>query len=133
MRLVKTPKEAWFPVPGDEDGAEILVKHLTPGELADIQDKLDAMEVVYHQDADGKMVPEMRAKRTRGDDRYAVIVACVRDWRNVLDEDGNALKCTDKNKIAVARMSDEFAVFVGECREKLAAQVAEAKEAAEKN
>lgn len=132
MRLVKAAKEAWFAVPNDPDGAEILVKHLTPGELADIQDQQDAVEVLYRQEGD-QMKPEMRAKRVKGDERYAVLVAAVQDWKNVLDEDDKALKCTDKNKVAIARASDEFGAFVGECREKLAAEVAEAKEAAEKN
>lgn len=138
MKIVSEAPRAWFPIPNDPDGAAVEFKHLSQGE---IEDCASGFEVLYERGDDGELKPTVKGKNATGDARYALVCACVTNWKGVF-LDGNAVPCTDKNKIRVCREAvvvDEdgeeipFMVWAGRCRERLAEDVRAKREAERKN
>ena len=132
MRIHKK-STGWFPIPNDPDKGEIEIAHLTPGEIDDLQEEINAFEMVYRPDETGALAPEMRANKIKGDKRYLILCRALKSWKNFFDAEGKPMVCNDENKIAVARADTEFGRFVNECRIKLAEDVKERKEKAGKN
>lgn len=129
MRIRK-PVERWFPVDEDEDQAEILVVHLSPGDVADILDETTSHRYEYSQsEGEPKVVTTTDSKR----DRELTIVKVIKDWKSFYDLDGQPLVCTDDNKIRAVREVEGFAEFVNDCRAKLSKDIKKEKEDQEKN
>ena len=117
MRIRK-PIERWFAVEGDPDDAEILIRHLSPG---DIQDNLDAaMKQSYVYDGPDDKPPTMSYGTDFKIDRELTTKKSVVDWKNILSPDGNPMPCNDETKIMAMREIDGFYQFVSECRNRLA-------------
>jgi hypothetical protein len=101
-----------FPVEGDEDGATVEVKLLTPGEEEDIQEKMKLVKTIYRRNEAGEMVPEMEGSSEVGDKRYLRIIRAVKGWTGFEDAKGDPLPCTYENKLAAARESIPFRTTV---------------------
>lgn len=133
MRLKTKINEAWFDVPNDPDKTGVLVRTLTPRELAEAQAKAFAMEGVFVRRGKERELQE-RIRYGQGADQFAVLIASIVDWKNVMDEEtGDQVPCTHENKEALVLASPEFREFVADCRKSLAANNAEAGEQAAKN
>jgi hypothetical protein len=132
MRITK-PKERWFEVPDDPDGAAVQIRQLTPGQRQDIIDKAFVQQVTYHQGGDKKMKPIMTQKTDTRLDREQTIIKAVVDWKNFFDQDGAKLPCNPENIVRAIREIDGFAEFVADCRARLYNDLAEEEEDLEKN
>lgn len=142
MRLQKK-KEMWFPVPGDPDGARVLIGHLEPGDLQDIADAAYKLIPEFTGDVKNRQDGELkvRADYNQKAEREIILQRAVLGWEKFTAEDGSELKCTPDNIIKAARKIEiesggktmPFAEFIGECRVAFAAQLAQEKQALEKN
>lgn len=135
MRL--TPEiTAVFPVPNDDDGAEITIVHLNAGQIEDIHEKMGVFKTIMKRVGD-RLEPEIHQNSQVGDKRYTFVVEAVKAWKGFKDHKGKDLPCDFKSKIAVARSVDvtvtrengrkeriNFALWVAECRAELDKQVA---------
>lgn len=131
MRISK-PQARWFPVPKDPDEASILIKHLSPGEIQDIVDKVMVQEIEYAMNESGDRTPILRQTNNRGKDRQLTILACAKDWKKFYDSEGKALAFTEENVLLAIREINGFSEFVGECREQLDKDIANEREAQKK-
>ena len=135
MRIRKSI-ERWFPVTGDPDGAQIKIKHLTPGEIQDIVDVAIVQEIEYRPDPKnpaGNPIPVMRSTNNRRKDREETVVACVKGWKKFFDANDKPLAFNLKNIRRAIREIDGFVQFVNECRERLGADLEMEKGEQEKN
>jgi hypothetical protein len=132
MRIRK-PDERWFQIENDPDNARVKIKHLTPGEIQDIVDDAYQIETVYVKNEEGKLSPKMRQNHDRRLDRESTLKACIVDWENFYDENGNKLECNEDNIIRAAREIDNFTALIDEFRETLSNDISEEKEEQEKN
>ncbi len=113
MKLKEYVKEitATFQVPGDEDGAEVTLRLLTPGEEDEVMEESTSVQF-----RDGELETRLdNGKHSRG-----LFCKRVKSWKNIYGEDGKPLPCTDENKLKVAGLVPGFARWVGECYQKLA-------------
>jgi len=132
MRIVK-PQERWFKVEGDPDGAEVKIKHLTPGERQDITEKAFAQEVEYRKGDKGELTPVFKQTTNRRLDTEETMKAAVVDWKKFYDRDGKALPCNEKNVVRACREIEGFVGIVNSYREVLANDIAQEKRGQEKN
>lgn len=131
MRIRKATQR-WFKVPGDPDGAEILIKSLTPGERYEIFDKAFTQEIIYVGPDDKN--PQFKQINDKSADRMATAQAAVADWRNVFAEDGTTpLECTPENIELAVNGIDGFLSFVRECMRRLDDDIEAEREGQEKN
>lgn len=138
MARLSAKKEMWYDIPGDEDGAKIKILHLTPGDLQKISNETSRW---IGKSENEKMVSELeyqplqQLKLTR--------IAAVIDWDNFYDENGNKMKCSNKNVELYLNFDPElgsdangkaklFSDWIDYFREELAKTVAP-KEELEKN
>lgn len=139
MARLTAKKEQWFVIPGDEDKAKIKIQHLTPGELQRISNKtsrwLGKQDAKQDFQSELEYQPLEQLRQTR--------VACIIDWENFFDADGNKLKCTQKNKELYLEFDPElgqdedgksllFSEWVDKFREEIGSEVV-TEEALEKN
>ena len=122
---IKKQEERWFEIPGDEDKAQILIKHLNPGEIADIMDGVFKQTIVYKTDGDGDAQPEFTQSTDKKKDREQTLTSSVKDWKKFYDQAGKVLKCTPKNIIRASREIEGFDDLVTEFRRRLAADIAQ--------
>jgi len=132
MRIKKV-QERWFPAKGDTDGAEVLVRHLKPGEVQDIAEAALPQKISYAPDAKGNMVPDFSISPQRSKERSLTFNLCVIDWKNFFDEAGKPLKFNEKNLLRAMREIEGFSEWINECRDVLAKEIAEENKAQEKN
>ena len=132
MRIKKI-QERWFPAIDDPDKAEVKIKHLSPGEVQDIQDEAYDREISYVADKDGKFTPNLSFKPQTSLEMKLSFTAAVVGWKNMFDAAGNPLAFNEDNLIRAMREIEGFNEFIIECREKLASDIAEEKKAQEKN
>jgi hypothetical protein len=132
MRIAKVV-ERWFEVDGDEDGARIKIRNLTPGEKADIYDKVFVQQISYKKEKDGKLTPEFNQETDKLLDRELTIKKSIVDWENFFDQDGKELKCTPANMIKALNEIEGFNVLISELREKLSKEIEKEKEGQRKN
>lgn len=139
-RITKT-KERWFEVPGDPLKGRVKIKHLSPGELALINDKSFKKEMRYkagrgEKDNKGKkLAPEVEVdiKENPVAFRELPIIKSVVAWENHLDEDDKEMECNKENIEKFIRNDDSFSTFINECREILAKAIAQEKKDQLKN
>jgi hypothetical protein len=121
---IKKQIERWFEVPDDPDKAQIQIKHLNPGEVADIMDGVFKQTIVYRTDDDGDSQPELTQETDKRKDREMTLTASVVNWKKFFDRDGNKLKCTPENVIRASREIEGFDALVTEFRNRLAQNIA---------
>jgi hypothetical protein len=130
---IRRPLERWFPCVDDPDEGEVLIKHLSPGELQDIEDEEMPQRINYEPDDKGNMIPQFSIAPDRKHARERRLVLSVKGWRNFFDEDGNPIEHSDENVIRASREIDGFNEFVADCRKKLAEDVKKDEAGQEKN
>jgi len=133
---MRIPKEIrrWFPIDGDDDGAEIEIRHLEPAEIEDIAAEAMSRETRYEPDPDDpdKIRPVVKAGGFHEQSK-AIFCAAVTGWRCFFDDAGGTLDCTDKNKITALKKIEGLGRMVDDYRAKLAEDVANERKALEKN
>lgn len=123
MRLQKLTK-AWFDFPNDPDGGKFEIKHLLAGEIAKIFEKTHKQGFDFREDANGELKPVPVFEIDNVMEKELTIVATIQNWENQFDENGEILKCNDKNKLRICREIGEedwktFLDFITDCRQKL--------------
>lgn len=78
MRISKA-NERWFEVEGDQDKAKLKIKHLLPGAIQDISDKVFNQKVDYKKDKKGKLEPVFSQETDKKLYREMTISAVVVD------------------------------------------------------
>jgi hypothetical protein len=116
---IKKQIERWFEVPDDPDKAQIQVKHLNPGEVADIMDGVFKQTIVYRTDDDGDSQPELTQETDKRKDREMTLTASVVNWKKFFDKDGKKLECTPENVIRASREIEGFDSLVTDFRNRL--------------
>ena len=125
--------EKWFAIPGDEDGAELKIVHLKPGEIQRIEADTSrwigkssgedfASELEYN--------PFAQMRRLR--------LAAVVGWKGFYGLDGEVLECTQSNKELYLNDDPELggkrlSEWIDEFRKQLAASLRPQEEQAEGN
>lgn len=106
----------------------VCVRLCNGGALEEIDAKTVTMEAEYRkgQRYQYPKVDDKRRSELVWD--YSIV-----DWEGVEDEQGTPIPCTKDNKALLMRNSMEFAVFVGDCLEKLNVASKEWRTRAEKN
>jgi len=132
MRIVKTT-ERWFDVPNDPDKARIKIKHLSPGETADIFDKVFVQNIDYKKGKKGKLEPVFSQNTDKKLDRELTLTKTVVDWNGFFDKKDNELKCTPENIVKASRQIEGFSELVAELREQLAEDIKQEQEDQRKN
>lgn len=124
MKLQKLTK-AWFDFPDDPDGARFEIKHLLAGEISEIVEKTHNRRFEFREDKKGKLTPIPILETNDLLERELTIIASVTAWKNMLDENGKPLDCTDENKLRLCKELNEedfkiFLDFITDCRQKIA-------------
>ena len=140
MRILKDD-ERWFEVPSDPDNARVKIKHLSPGELAEINDKSFKKEMSYKagrgkKDKDGKKFsPDVNIDIKEDPEffREAPIKKAVVAWENFYDKKDKPMECTPENVEKAIRQIDGFVLFVDNCRDKLSKDIDQEKKEQLKN
>ena len=142
MARITKPIERKFFLPDDPDKAWVMIKHLSPGEVQDIFDKVFTQEISYKKvkekdpnetKAKDKFEPEFSQKTDKGLDRELTLTSSVTGWGNFYGVDGKKAECTPGNIMEFSREMDGFIDFIGECREDLAESIKKEKEDQTKN
>ena len=131
MRIKKV-QERWFPAENDPDGAEVLIRELSPGEIQDIQECHDRT-IKYVEGADGKMVADLSFKPETALELKLTFEACVMGWKNFFDEGGKPLPFSKDNLIRAMREIEGFNGWIVECRISLTEFIVDENKDQEKN
>ena len=132
MRISKSTQR-WFPFVDDPDEGSVLVEHLSPGDTQDIYDETMPQNIEYEEDDKGNMVPIFKTDMDRKAQREKTLVACIKDWKNHFDEQGEPIKCNPENIIRASRGIEGYNEFITECRNTLADDIEKEKKVLEKN
>lgn len=132
MRIRKAV-ERWFPVPEDEDGTRIKIKHLSPGEKAEIYDKVFVQQVNYTKDEEGSLKPNFSQETNKQLDRELTVTKSIVDWEKMLDHDEQEMECTPENIVKALNEIEGFNLLIGELRKKLADEIEQEQEHQRKN
>jgi hypothetical protein len=132
MRITKTA-ERWFDVPRDPDKARIKIKHLLPGEVADIFDEVFEQNINYQKDKKGKFEPVFSQTTDKKKDREMTLTMSIVAWENMFDEDDKPLECNFENIMRASRTIEGFNELITELREKLAKDIDSERKAQIKN
>jgi hypothetical protein len=124
-RLTKEIKK-WKKVPNDPDGAELLIKHIKPGDLQKIAD--ETMELTQSGNA-----VYMDVKVDPGKKRWKVLTSAILDWRGYFDENGNHMEFNHDNLARVVIEEEGFSITVDMLRKELADEIAVKLEVASEN
>ena len=130
---IRRPTERWFPCVGDPDEGSVLIKHLTPGEVQDIANEAMPQKYEYAPDDEGKLIPKLTVGMDTGISRELTFIACILDWKNFFDEDGNQLACTPENITRASREIEGLNDFITECQNILADDIKKEAGGQEKN
>jgi hypothetical protein len=120
---IKKQAERWFDIPNDPDEGQILIKHLSPGEITDIMDEVFTQTIVYKADGDQEPQPEFIQETDKRKDREQTLVSSVVNWKKFFDQNEKPLKCTPENVIRASREIEGFNSLVTGFRERLAADI----------
>jgi hypothetical protein len=129
MARVTSNTERWFEVPGDPDGARVLIRHLKPGAQREIEEA--ASKTVATGASDGQMALAVELNSVK---RLALIVErAVVGWDGFYDQAGAAMPCNSANKTAALLEFEWFGPLVDQAVTELRAEAKAAAEAARKN
>lgn len=129
---IKKTIERWFDVPNDPDKGELCIRHLQPGEAADIFDKVFTQEIKYKK-IKGKFEPDFLQVTNKKLDRELTLTKTVVNWKNFFDKEEKPLDCTPDNIIRASREIEGFNELVTELRERLAEDIKQEEEDQRKN
>lgn len=132
MRITK-PIERWFPAVDDPDESEHLIRHLTPGEEEDVYAENSSQETRYTQNDKDEIVPEIIQKSNIGSITNSTRAKAIVDWKNMFDENGDLMDCTEENKSRALREIEGYREFIDDCRVRLKKDIKEEKAVLEKN
>ena len=132
MRIVKSV-ERWFNIPNDPDGGKLLIKHLTPGEAADIIDQVFVQKIDYKQNDKGKFEPLFTQNLDKTKDRELPVIKSVKGWENFFDDNDKVLEFNEENVLKASREITGFNELVTEFREILSKEIEKEKEVQIKN
>jgi len=118
MRITKTI-ERWFDVPNDPDKARIKIRHLSPGERAEIFDVVFNQNISYKKNEEGGFDPVFSQDNNKKKDRELTLTKTVVGWEKFYDKKDKLLECNEKNIILASEKIDGFNILVTELREKL--------------
>jgi len=118
MRVTK-PRERWFNVPDDPDGAKIKIRAMTPGERQEILDNAFVQEVEYRQDESGEMRPHMKQHTDTKYDREATLKKCVVGWEGIFEADGSVFEFNEQNVVRASKEINGFVEFVNHCSKRI--------------
>ena len=93
MAKLTAKTERWFKIPGDEDGAELKIVHLKPGEVQRIEAETSRWIGRAQNDdftSELEYSPYTQMRRLRA--------ASIVGWKGFFGTDGENLDCTSKNK-----------------------------------
>jgi hypothetical protein len=125
MRFLKITK-VWFDFLEDPDKSSFEIKNITAGEAHEIEEKTQntSFELKPAKGKKGKpgVVPTLKIKKR--EETILTIIAVVAGWKNVFNNSGAKLKCTDENKKRLCKELSEadfymFTKFINRCREEL--------------
>ena len=127
MKLQKLTK-AWFDFPDDSDQSSFEIEHLRAGEIADIVEKTHKQRFEFREAENGELKPIPIFEADKKAERELTVIAAISDWKNIFDENGLPLPCTDENKKRLCRELGEedykvFLSFISDSREKLSETV----------
>ena len=132
MRIRK-PVERWFDVDNDPDNAKIKIKHLSPGELSDISNKVFKQKINYKKVGKDKFEPEITHDADSMKFKELTLMASVDGWENFFDDEGIKLECTPENILRASRGIEGFDESIDEFREILAKDIKTEQGEQEKN
>ena len=132
MRITKSI-ERWFDVPNDPDKGRLKIKHLQPGEAADISDEVFTPNIDYKKDKDGSFEPSFSQVTNRKLERKLILTKAIVGWEVFYDEEGMLMECTPKNIMRASRKIEGFNELIAELREKLATDLKQEEEDQRKN
>jgi hypothetical protein len=97
----------------------LKIKHLSPGEIQDIFDKVFVQKIDYKKGKGkkAKLEPIFSQKTDKKLDRELTLTMAVVDWENFFDKKDNPLNCTPENIIRASRQIEGFNELVSEFRE----------------
>ena len=131
MRISKTV-ERWFEVPEDSDEAELKIKHLTPGEEANVFDEAFKQEIKYKKK--GKDYTPTVIQKTNP---HLIVklnnIAAIVGWKNFFDENDKPIECNEDNKMSAYDKIEGFGDLISELRGKLSDEISQEKEDQRKN
>lgn len=131
MRIKKI-EERWFDVPNDPDKARIKIKHLLPGEVADLFEEEFDQNIKYNKNESGELEPVI-SQTPNKKNRKLTLTKVVLDWENIFDLDGKPLKCNNKNILRASREIEGFDELIAELRTKLSEDVKQEQDDQAKN
>jgi len=97
MRAQKLTK-AFFPIPEDPDKTEFEIKHLRAGESSKIAQETHLQRFEFKKDENDEMQPVPLLEINKIKETGMSNMAAITGWKNVFDEDGEALPYSLKNK-----------------------------------
>jgi hypothetical protein len=120
---------AWFNFDdNDPDTGKILVRVLNSEKLAEIRNETIKTNVEYRKDKRFEFQEIDHSARDR-----IIWDYCIIDWKELVDDDDNAIECTTDNKIKLMNEHIGFSLFVETCFDKINAQSEKLAEYSEKN
>ena len=113
MKLQKLTK-AWFDFPDDSDQSSFEIEHLRAGEIADIVEKTHKQRFEFREAENGELKPIPIFEADKKAERELTVIAAISDWKNIFDENGLPLPCTDENKKRLCRElgEEDYKVFL---------------------
>jgi len=116
IEAIEKPITETFPVAGDEDGATITVRLLSPGEMEDIAEAARSFEVALGgKKTDPKIKFSLRAEQVGV--AMAALVGWDKFWADAAKK--TPLVCNEENKRRVIERVKGFLPFVVRCHSKL--------------
>jgi hypothetical protein len=134
MRILKEDCR-WFDVPNDPDNGRVKIKHLTPAELSEINDKSFQKKINYKSGKGKKegYEPEVDITENPKVFRELPIKMAVVAWENFFDKNDKPMECTPENIERAIRQIDGFVIMVVNAKAKLADDIAQEKKDQLKN
>lgn len=106
---------AWFSFDDeDENAGRIRVRVLNDAQRTEIRKQVDTKRVEYKH---GQRFPVV----DRNEDLYSRLLwdHAIVEWEGLEDEEGNPIECTTENKVKLMQENIGFALFVGQCMERV--------------
>lgn len=123
-----------FPIPNDPDKGALTLQFIPPDEREGMG---VSSSLQMTRGGETRVLVEPHA----GDARFTLAVRSIKAWKNIYDESGNELPCTDRNKAMFARHAiiagedGDMSVlaFIGRCQAEMQEKLKPAQENARKN
>lgn len=115
IEAIEKPITETFPVAGDEDGATITVRLLSPGEIEDIAEAARSFEMALGKKTDPKIKFSLRAEQVGV--AMAALVGWDKFWADAAKK--TPLVCNEESKRRVIERVKGFLPFVVRCHNKL--------------